>query len=103
MSLKNGLIVIGVSTALSILMPLAIYIINFRGSPISLYPSDWASFGQYMGGVVGPLISTINLAVIIYIAIVVYHMETNRERQMGAALARPLASLSLGDYENDIF
>jgi len=103
MNIKKGLIIIGVLTSLSVFLPVASYFINFRGYPLSLYTLDWANFGQYLGGTVGPLVSIINLTVVVYIAIAVYRLETNRERETSAALARPLAHLSSGDYENDIF
>jgi len=36
---------------LSILIPVLVFVWQFRNSPISMDPTDWSSFGQYIGGV----------------------------------------------------
>lgn len=103
MQLKTGLWIIGSLTTLSIVGPPGIFLYNFWGSPLSPDPADWNYFGQYLGGVAGPLISIVNLGVFVYIARTVYLWETSRERQTQAILARPFAYVNTGDYENDVF
>ena len=47
-----------ITIAVAILaIPLVIYIIHFRGFSISDNPSDWASFGDYIGGVYTVLVT----------------------------------------------
>jgi hypothetical protein len=38
-------------------IPIAAYTLNFYKSPFSKKPDDWASLGDYLGGVAGSLIS----------------------------------------------
>ena len=85
--------------ALSIAIPMAAFILRFWNCPISADPADWSNFGQYIGGVAGPIIGGINLTVLVYLALAVHRLETHREREF----VRPLANIDYGDYEDNIY
>jgi hypothetical protein len=103
MKIKTGLWIIVGLTTLSIIVPLGIFIYNFRGYPLSPDPADWSHFGEFFGGVAGPLIAIVNLGVVDYIAITLYDWESRRDRQTQAILARPFAYVNTGDYEDHIY
>jgi len=63
----------------SIGVPLFFYFLNFRSSSISSNPSDWAAFGDYLGGTANTFLALINLGVIILIALKINELETKRE------------------------
>jgi hypothetical protein len=80
-------------------VPLVFYFDAFRYAPVSSVPGDWGNFGQYVDGTVGTLLSVVNIAVIIYMAIAVHRLETKREHDM----VRPFAYINAGDYEDDVY
>jgi hypothetical protein len=65
-----------------LLLPLIIYTCNFRGHVISDDAADWGTFGDYVGGVLGPYISLLTLIVTAVIAYILYHYETKRDSQV---------------------
>lgn len=59
--IRNLAIVFGMIT-------LGLYAINFFGAKISSDPGDWGVFGDYVGGLLNPVISFLNLLLTYYIA-----------------------------------
>lgn len=53
------------------MVALIAYLINFGRSDISTDPAKWGVFGDYIGGVLNPLISIASLAVTAWIAVIV--------------------------------
>lgn len=96
---RTAVVGIVILAMLSIAIPLAAFVSRFWNSPISPDPTDWSNFGQYIGGVAGPIIGVINLAVLVYLALAVHRLETQREREF----VRPFANLDSGDYEDNIY
>lgn len=56
-------------------IPTVIYWCNFRGYKLSDSPGDWGVFGDYMGGVLNPLLSIVNLIVLGYLTIFVSEQD----------------------------
>ncbi|MGG6242868.1 hypothetical protein ACQ4N7_30095 [Nodosilinea sp. AN01ver1] len=73
----------------SIGIPLLAYFLNFHSSSISSDPNDWASFGDYLGGTANTFLALVNLGVIILIALNLYELETQREKQLQGLVLRP--------------
>jgi uncharacterized membrane protein len=62
--LKNITIVLGVLAIISIFIVLVPYLITFHG-PLSENVQDWASFGSYAGGLLGPILTSISVFLIV--------------------------------------
>jgi hypothetical protein len=65
---------------------------------VSDNPSHWGVFGDYIGGLLNPVIALATLAVTFYIFLVAQRLETSREQERN----RPIARVRIGDYENRI-
>lgn len=63
-------------------IPIVIYLLNFYKFSLSKNPGDWASLGDYLGGVAGSLISLINIFAVIWLALKVFDLETKRNERM---------------------
>ena len=63
------------------LIAIIIYILNFYNKKISDDTSDWAIFGDYIGGIVNPLVAIINVLVLIYLTLLVEKNSEVRNKQ----------------------
>lgn len=45
----------------------SLYLINFYSSPLSGDPANWGQFGDYIGGVLNPLLAVTNLIVFVFL------------------------------------
>ncbi|HRW64002.1 MAG TPA: hypothetical protein P5132_10960, partial [Bacteroidales bacterium] len=54
-----------------IFIPVLFYIIKFRTYNFSDSPADWALLGNYIGGILGPIISLLSLIVLGYITFLI--------------------------------
>jgi hypothetical protein len=62
-------------------VPLGVYYFQFGGQPLSDDPQHWGVFGDYVAGTLNPSFAIINLAVVIYIAFQLQHLEGKREQE----------------------
>lgn len=69
--------IISIGTGL-IITPLILYIITFYGQSISKDPANWGQFGDYVGGVLNPIIAVMNLIVLIFISIYLSKLDSHR-------------------------
>jgi len=63
---------------LLLFISVSIYIFKFGNNGISNKVSDWGTFGNYIGGVSIPIISLLNLFVLVYISLIVSKQEDKR-------------------------
>ncbi len=68
--------ILGGISLISLVVPIGIYIINFHKLDISTNPNDWADFGEFVGGVLSPLLSVANLIILGYITIFVSEQDS---------------------------
>lgn len=61
-----------------IALPIAFYVYRFSATEISSSPSDWGSFGDYIGGLINPIISLATLIVTIFIALFLSKLDDRR-------------------------
>lgn len=87
-------------TAILIAASVGTYIYNFCGRSVSDNPEQWGQFGDYLGGILNPIISLINLVVLTYISISISRIEDRRNQWTLQELARPLGQIICGDYED---
>lgn len=85
-----------------ILTIVGVFIFNFYTYSISKSVAEWGQFGDYIGGLLNPLFALINIVLLVYISISINRIEDNRNEFTLQELARPLAEITLGDYENSI-
>lgn len=88
--LKLTLIALGI-----FVIPLVIYVIKFHNHSFSDNPSDWGTFGDYVGGLTGAMIAIAGI-------IVTYEFNETSLKKQEKAL-RPLAYINAGDFENKIY
>jgi uncharacterized membrane protein len=73
----------------AIILPLIPYLINFRKHDWSPNPADWANFGDYLGGTLGPVLGILTLVVTIYIAIELNKIEERRRKESDEKSYKP--------------
>jgi hypothetical protein len=66
---------------LLVLLVVFFYICNFKNQDISDKSSDWGTFGDYIGGILNPLIGIMNLVVLIFISFLISDIESKRSAQ----------------------
>lgn len=66
---------------LLLISPVLTYIFAFHSFKISNQPSEWGTFGDFIGGVINPLIALLTLLVTIYIAIEISKLEDKRSEK----------------------
>jgi hypothetical protein len=68
-------------TALIAIMPIILYLYKFGDGTLSTEKDEWGTFGDFVGGVLNPLISLLTLSVTVYIAITFNEYEMRRDEQ----------------------
>lgn len=63
------------AAALSIVATVGAFVIEFHADPVQHDVDAWAGFGSYFGGVLGPILSVINLAALLLVAVVVTEQQ----------------------------
>jgi hypothetical protein len=71
---------IGITIILTI-VPVIFYLYKFGDGTLSTDKGEWGTFGDFIGGVLNPLISLLTLAVTVYIAITFNDYEKRRDEQ----------------------
>ena len=63
-------------------------------------PTHWGPFGEYVGGILGPILAIINILVITYIAYHLHHLEAAREEtSRRAQQASALRAVTLAQWD----
>lgn len=63
-----------------ILVVIIPYLINFNGG-LSDKTEVWGAFGDYFGGILNPILSIINIGVLIYLTYLVHRIDINRVKE----------------------
>lgn len=66
---KRGFFIGIIIAIVLIIIPLIFYVLNFHDQYFSSESSDWGTFGDYVGGVVNPVIGLLNVIVLIYLTL----------------------------------
>lgn len=67
--------------AVIIFTPIVIYMITFWHRSISDQTSDWGTFGDFIGGILNPIISLLTLIVTVYIAYYLQRADDDRAKR----------------------
>jgi hypothetical protein len=62
-----------------LLLPIIFWVVQFHEFTYSAKPEDWAFFATYFGGLLGTMLSLLNLGVIIYLATVVRAIQKQED------------------------
>lgn len=93
---KNLVLLVGITAALLVLSPLAIYFSNFPNG-FSNSNNDWGSFGSYVGGTVGATLSGLSL-IVLAITLIMTIQHHSAERRA----SKETFELSKTSYEEQI-
>lgn len=74
----TAIIIIAIGGALSIL-PLVFYLVQFGGKNLASDTNVWGLFGDFIGGTINPIVSVVNLALLIAISIYVAKFDSHRQ------------------------
>ena len=80
-----------------VLVPLA-YIIRFFCHPISSNSGDWGTFGDFIGGILNPIIGLLTLIVTVIIALTISDVEKRRHDDAMNNPVKPYITLKTGDF-----
>ena len=80
-------------------IPIVIYLIKFRKYTISEDPADWGTFGDYLGGVLNPILALIGL--FITVALAYLSAKWNKTTILKQErMVRPVGRIVIGNYED---
>ena len=79
---KTIVLLIGI---IAFLFPIVYYVFSFRKLSISTNPTDWALFGDYMGGIYGGIYSVIVTVLAVYLARELSKKDNKRNKQIEVA------------------
>lgn len=88
---KNKFFLFGVFIGLAITMIVISYVFNFYDSSLSKDPADWGAFGDYMGGLLNPVIGIASIIILGYISIMLGKDSTDKQKEMFNIQQRTLA------------
>lgn len=94
------LFIIGLLVAL--FLPFIIYFITlFLNINIFLKDQDkWAQLGDFIGGILNPVLAVFNIFLLIVVAYFVYKFETDRAKKIQKQNIQPLCYVKIEDYEH---
>nr|WP_299214175.1 hypothetical protein [uncultured Allomuricauda sp.] len=81
--------ILWITCLLALILIVGSYSLNFGKYGISESTENWGQFGDYIGGLLNPIISIINLAILTYLSIKLVKIENNRNEWTLKELARP--------------
>ena len=81
--------------------PLA-YLLNFSNHPISNNSHDWGSFGDYIGGILNPIISLLSVVVLGYLTYFVYKHSSLENKNVFYLEQKTLAFQYISKLSNNI-
>ncbi|MBW7675653.1 hypothetical protein [Chryseobacterium chendengshani] len=81
-----------------LLVPIALYVMDFHEYKRSTDPSDWGTFGDYLGGVLNPIISFLTLLVTIIIAVTIGKIEKKNHDETLHNSIKPFFVIDNADF-----
>lgn len=90
-----GVIVVGVFL---LLIFIGIFIATFSGQPISDKIESWAQFGDYIGGVLNPILALINICVFVILTITIQNI-TDKNNIESLETSKRIALMSMKHEE----
>lgn len=79
---KNTLKITAILFGISIIAPVIIYVINFGDKQLSDKPELWSAFGDYLGGILGPIIALFGTIILGYLTYEVSKQSSDENRNL---------------------
>ena len=79
---KRLLIYSALLLGILILTPIIIYSWNFAGQELSSNPSNWGTFGDYIGGIINPIIALGSLVILSYLTYLVSQQSNEKNKNL---------------------
>lgn len=95
---KTLIKILWITSIVFLLLVFGFYICNFKGFKISDNPGDWGQFGDYIGGLLNPFISLLNLIILTYLSLRLVKNDDERNKWTLMELARPYGDIT---FEKD--
>lgn len=93
MKSKNLILILWVSSLLTVLIVVGVYIYKFGSTSLSEEFDSWVSFSNYFSGIIGTVFTFLNLVILTYLSIKLAKIEDDRNTWTLQELARPFATL----------
>ena len=93
-----GLVVIGLISITAFVVPLYYYTQTFASTERSTNPSDWGTFGDFLGGTINPVLSLLTLAVTVFIALVIGRIDQRNHEDAIHSPVRPFLTIQSGRF-----
>lgn len=100
---KKTIIFFSSTILLYIVVIIGFYILNFAKSGISDNPVNWGVFGDYIGGLLNPIISLASLVVLGYLTYFMSKQSNEESKKLFFLQQKILAYHELAAYYKDIF
>jgi uncharacterized membrane protein len=84
-----------------LLLPAIFYVVTFHKSPIGNTP-DWSNFGNFYGGILGPIITAITTLLLIRITFQISQNEETRQNELILSEYRQNIISKLVDYQQSL-
>jgi hypothetical protein len=81
-----------------LILPVILFLFNFRHQTISVIQNDWADFSSYFSGILTPIISILSLIILIYIYLLIQKQSSEENHKLFRLQRRIQAYDELLDY-----
>ncbi len=65
-----------------LLIPILVYILNFGNHTFSSLASDWGAFGDYIGGVLNPILGLASIVILGHISIIIGNNSIKQQKEL---------------------
>lgn len=79
---KKLLIVSAAILGILIITPVLIYLWNFSGQKLSSDPSNWGTLGDFIGGIINPIIALASLIILSYLTYLVSQQSNEKNKSL---------------------
>lgn len=94
------LTIVYIACLIVLVVTIGSYLVKFHSSSISNDPAVWGQFGDYVGGVLNPILTLLNLVVLAYLSFKLVEIESKRNEWTLQELARPLGDLTFLTFQD---
>ncbi len=99
---KTLLAILWISSIISLFITIGAYFLKFYNSSFSNDPANWGQFGDYIGGILNPIISLLNLIILTYLSIKLVKLDDDRNKWTLQELARPYGDMIFSNFDSKI-
>jgi hypothetical protein len=96
--IKNIIYAIMIAGAILAFAFILIFVLNFWGTPISTKIEHWAQFGDYIGGILNPILALVNICVFIILTLTIQDL-TDKNNKASIETNKRVAIMSMKHEE----